>query len=156
MLGDIETRNPDIAAWVAETKAAGRVVVRFPTGVLKGALASRLAVPDYTLGADMWDYRYAPSTIVFLDMQEPGGSLDIDGNTAQVLMTYSDSVKGAVKAVAQFALDTALDLAKEAASIPLVWVLVAGYAAFWVVTNPEQARTGYARGKAYAQRWRRR
>jgi hypothetical protein len=162
MLGDITDGTPQqqsglsvsdyatLSAWYALMKSQGRLPgIRVPSGPLQGALASRLLVPDPSL-SDPNDYRVAPSNIVLLDMQSSGGSLDFSGIAAQAAMAYSDTVMGAFNDVLSFGGALGLGLLEQ----PFVWIGAAAFAMYLIVKNPERARAGYAKGKAYVQRWR--
>jgi hypothetical protein len=157
MLGDItNTLQQDsglspsdyatLTAWIQAQPPQGRVVTHYPTGPLAGAIATRLAVQDPTL-SDPNDYRFAPSNIILLDAMSSGGSLDFSGQAARLAMMYSDTVSNAVGDVAS-AIGTGL------VSSPIIWGAAAVVALYWIVTNPEKSRAGYAKGKAYVQRWR--
>jgi len=133
------TLDPALANWIAQTQASGRVATHWPTGVLAGAMASRLNVADPTL-SDPWDYRFAPSSIILLDAQSEGGGLDFGGQSARLAMMYSDTVSNAVNDVAEAVVGGLI-------TSPIVWLAAIGFGVYLIAKHPERTR-------AYVQRWR--
>lgn len=133
--------------WVAEMKDAGRVVTRYPKGLLAGQLASRLRVPDPSLGDttfDQLDYRFAPLFVRAEDNWESLGQEiilmgeQLGGNVRDFV---DDVVTGAGTVVHEGVKIVGSGLA-AAIGIPpaLLWLgIVAGV--YYVVVNPGRARS---------------
>ena len=135
-------------AWVNDMVAQGRVATREPSTVsslLAGQLASRLAVPDPSLGAGpaQWDYELAPFTLRVAD-----NWATTSDELNQALMSYSQSVLGftsdlasSVGDVAHVVVTTAGEAAAAAIGIP-TWALWGALAlgGYYVLTHVGQTR----------------
>ena len=90
--------------WTAQVKAQGLVATRFPTGLLKGQLATRRQTPDPVLG---WDYQLAPITVRMADnWRSATDSLNIAaGEVAAELQSASLAVLQAPANALSWALD---------------------------------------------------
>lgn len=136
--------------WAAEMHAAGRVLTRYPRGLLKGQLASRAAVSDSSLvedasdptGWNEWDYQLAP----FAARVEDNWSDTVAEVTqgATVSDVVSDVAAGTGAIVHEAFKDVGSAVA-AAIGIP-PWLLWAGvaYGVYFAVTNPARVR-GYVR-----------
>lgn len=138
--------------WIAEMHAAGRVVTRYPKGVLAGQLASRLSAPDPTRGDttfDQLDYQLAPLFVRAEDnLESLGQEIVVMANDlgANVRDFVDDVVTSAGEVVHEGVKIVGSGIA-AALGIPpvLLWLGIAA-GVYFVVINPPRAR-------AYLRSW---
>lgn len=129
-----------LQAWVNQMASSGRVATRYPSGILEGQLASRLDVPDPTLGAEPaeWDYQLAPFTLRVADNWQ-----STTDEFRQALMAYSQDVlgfttdlAGAAGAVVHQTFSFVGDAAGAAFGVPpwMVWGAL-GLGGYYVLTH---------------------
>lgn len=142
----LEPLPESVASWASEMKVQGRVLTRYPRGILAGQLASRLATPDTgrienpndPTGWNQWDYELAPFIARVADNTQDLMMQLTQGATAgDYLADTAQLVGSGVHEVATIAGEATA----SALGIP-VWLLWAGIAAgvYAVLINPARAR----------------
>lgn len=136
----------EVASWLSDMAAEGRVVTRYPRGLLKGQLASRAKTADPSLvedandptGWNQWDYQLAPFVARIEDNAQDLSMQLTQGATLGDFVADTAELVGSgvheAGALAGSAVASAL-------GIP-TWLLWSGVAAgvYAVVINPARAR----------------
>jgi len=144
-----------VESWVTDMAATGRVATREPSTVnalLAGQLASRLAVPDPSLGLgpNQWDYQLAPFLVRVADNYQATeddllAALD---NYSTGIIGFTQDLATNVGDVAHVVVQTAGDAVAAAIGIP-GWLLWGGLAfgAYYVLTHVGETKS-YVRALA--------